>query len=315
MRGASVETAHGLSRTTPSPPDRIGAAVLHLVYNPIAGRGRAKRALGRARAFLDARALAYRVLVTEAPGHATTLAASCPDDATVVAVGGDGTTHEVAQACIGNGRTLGLLPVGSGDDFAFALGMRRSDLAGALERLVTGRTRLVDCGTVNGEPFINAAGVGFDADVARRVARAPAALKGLAAYLWGVFDALRVLEATPVEVSVDGAVVYTGRSLLVSTHLGPRTGGSFLFAPGADNQDGIFEVLVAGALGRAGILGLLPRVMRGAHLGHPSVALFRGERVRLHWERAQPCHLEGEAAAEAAEFELRMVPRSLRVIA
>jgi len=289
--------------------------VLHLIYNPVAGRGRAKPALARARAFLDARGAAYRVLTTAARGHATELAEALPANATVVAVGGDGTAHEVAKACIGNGRTLGLLPVGSGDDFAFALGLRRADLSGALDRLMTGAVRLVDTGTVNGEPFVNAAGVGFDADVARRVARAPAALKGIGAYLWGVLDALRVLTATPVEVWVDGTPVYSGRSLLVSTHLGPRTGGSFLFAPGADPQDGIFEVLVAGGLGRAGILALLPRVMRGTHLGHPAVALFRGERVRMRWERPQPCHAEGEAAGEVAEFEIGMVPRSLRVIA
>ena len=289
--------------------------MLHLVYNPIAGRGRAPAALDRATAFLEARGVPYRVLTTEAPGHATALAAALPGDAVVVAVGGDGTTHEVAKACIGNGRTLGLLPVGSGDDFAFALGMRRTDLPGALERLATGATHLVDTGTINGEPFINAAGVGFDADVARRVARAPAALRGLAAYLWGVLDALRVLRSTVVEVWVDDALAYSGRSLLVSTHLGPRTGGSFLFAPGAVNDDGVFDVVVAAGLGRAGILGLLPKVMRGAHLGHPAVRLFHGQRVRLRWERSQPCHVEGEAAPDADRFELEMVPRSLRVIA
>lgn len=289
--------------------------MLHLIYNPVAGRGRAASALIRARAFLDGRGVAYQVLTTTAPGHATELASGLPADATAVAVGGDGTTHEVAMACIGNGRTLGLLPVGSGDDFAFALGMRRTDLAGALERLVAGETRLVDTGTVNGEPFINAAGVGFDADVARRVARAPAVLKGFSAYLWGVLDALRVLNATPVDVSVDDVPVYSGRSLLVSTHLGPRTGGSFLFAPSADVDDGVFDVLVAGGLGRAGILALLPKVMRGAHLGHPAVHLFRGERLRLRWERAQPCHVEGEAGPTAEVFDIGMVPRSLRVIA
>jgi len=289
--------------------------VFHLIYNPVAGRGRASDALVQTRAFLDARALPYRILSTEAPGHATRLALGTPPDATVVAVGGDGTAHEVARACIGSQRTLGVLPVGSGDDFAFALGMRRADLPGALGRLVAGEVRLVDSGRVNGEPFINAAGVGFDADVATRVARAPRRLKGLAAYLWAVMTALGALEAVPVEVRVDGERVYTGRSLLVSTHLGPRTGGSFLFAPEASLTDGMFEVLVAGALGRLGTLALLPRVMRGAHLGHPAVHLFRGRDVELCWQRDQPGHAEGEPLRAGRTFRFEMAPASLRVLA
>ncbi len=289
--------------------------MLHLVYNPVAGRGRARAALVRTRAFLDERAVPYRVLSTEAPGHATELARATPPDATVVAVGGDGTAHEVAAACIASERTLAVLPVGSGDDFAFALGMRRADLAGALERLVEGNVRLVDTGRINGEPFVNAAGVGFDADVATRVAAAPRPLKGLAAYLWAVVRALGALDASPVEVRVDGRPVYAGRSLLVSTHLGPRTGGSFLFAPDASLTDGVFEVLVAGGLGRLGTLALLPRVMRGAHLGHPAVHLFRGRRVELRWDRDQPGHVEGEPLPAGRTFVLEAVPASLRVLA
>ncbi len=298
-----------------APLDRIAAAVLHLVYNPVAGRGRAAPALAHACAYLDAHGAGYQVLRTEAPGHATALTQALPVDATVVAVGGDGTAHEVAKACLGSKRTLGLLPVGSGDDFAFAMGLRRDDLDGALSRLLAGRAHLVDTGVVNGEPFVNAAGVGFDADVAARVARAPRLLKGVAAYLWGVLDALRALDPVPVEVWVDDALVYRGRSLLVSTQLGPRTGGSFLFVPGAANDDGLLDVVVAGELGRAGTLALLPKVMRGRHLGHPAVHLARGRRVRLAWERLQPGHVEGEALPSAAAFTLEVRPASLRVIA
>ena len=289
--------------------------MLHLIYNPTAGRGRATAALSRTVAFLAERGLAHRVLTTEAPGHATQLAEGTPGGATVVAVGGDGTAHEVALACIGGSRTLGVLPVGSGDDFAFALGMRRDDLPGALERLAAGVTRQVDTGLVNGEPFINATGVGFDADVARRVIDAPRALKGLGAYLWGVLAALRALDPVPVEVVVDGQTVYRGRSLLVSTQLGPRTGGSFLFAPGASLEDGLFDVLVAGGLGRAGTLALLPKVMRGAHLGHPQVHAFRGRSVRLTWQSPQPGHVEGEPLTAGRTFAIELRPASLRVIA
>lgn len=288
--------------------------MLHLIVNPVAGRGRGPHALAAMRRLLDDAGRTYRVYTTRAPKHATALAAALPADATVVAVGGDGTAHEVARACIGTERTLGILPVGSGDDYAFALGLDRGDLEGAFRRLLDGRPRWVDTGTVNGEPFVNAAGVGFDADVARRVATAPAPLSGLGTYLYAVARALGGLRCVDLLAEVDGRTVYRGPSLLVSTQLGPRTGGSFLFAPEARVDDGLFDVLVAGRLGRVGTLRLLPKAMRGAHLGDPAVHYARGTEVRLAWDRPQHAHTEGEAIGQASTYTLRLVPRSLRVL-
>ncbi len=288
--------------------------MLHLIYNPVAGRGRAPAALRRTRAFLAAERVDFRVHTTLAPRHATELVARLPQGATVVAMGGDGTVHEVARSCIGTPRPMGVLPVGSGDDFAFALGLRRSDFDGALRALLNGRRRLVDTGSINGEPFVNAAGVGFDADVASRVAAAPAPLRGLPAYLFAVVGALAGLSPARVTAEVDDVVVYHGRSLLVSTQNGPRTGGSFLFAPSASPDDGVLDLVLAGELGRVATLRLLPRVMRGKHLTHPKVHLARGRRIALTWERAQPGHVDGEPLEPASNHTLSVVPASLCVL-
>lgn len=288
--------------------------MLNVIYNPIAGRGRAAAALPRIRSFLDMSGVRYQVASTGFPGHAIDLVGALPSDARVVVVGGDGTAHEAASACVGNGRSLSVIPVGSGDDFAFALGIDRSDLHGALTRLLEGRERLVDTGTANGKVFINAAGVGFDADVARRVRTAPGGKRGSVAYLYGVLTALGSLSSAPVEVTVDDEIVYRGRSLLVSTQLGPRTGGSFLFAPEAKLSDGMFDVVVAGDLGRIGTVRLLPKVMRGRHLGHPRVLVVRGRTVTLRWERPQAGHVDGEALDTTTAFDLRLAPASLRVV-
>lgn len=289
--------------------------MLHLIHNPVAGRGRARHVATRLHEALAARGLASTIWTTEGPGHARVLAARLPPDATVIAVGGDGTSHEVAGACIGTGRVLGVVPVGSGDDFAYALGIPRNAVGRALDVIAAGRVRTVDTGVCNGIPFLNASGVGFDAEVGRRVADAPPPLAGFAAYLWSVATSLRDLSLAQVEVRLDARVVYAGASLLVSTQNGPRTGGSFRFCPQARIDDGRLDVLVAGAVGRAGAIGLLPRVLVGRHLSHPRVQWLRGTALSLRWATERAVHLDGECYPPARLFELGVRPGSLHVLA
>lgn len=260
---------------------------------------------------------------TTGPGHATELAAATPPGATVVAMGGDGTVHEVALGLlrrgtahdVTGGRTLAMLPLGSGDDFAFSLGLSRDDLPGALERLVAGERKRVDLGYVNGEPFLNSVGTGFDAEVAHRVRNSPRFLPGLAGYLYSTVATLAILDCPPVEVWVDGNLVHSGPALLVGAQNGPRTGGSFLFAPEAVPTDGLLDVVVASRLTRIGTMRLLPLVMRGRHLEHPAVTLHRGKSVRISWEAVRPGHTDGEPLPLTATYEVSVAPGALPVIA
>lgn len=299
------------------------ANVLQLVFNPAAGKGRAKAALAAALALLDERGVPYTLHTTRCAGHATELAAATPPGSVVVAIGGDGTVHEVAKGLLqagtagdpAGGRALGVLPLGSGDDFAFSLGLARDDLPGALERLLAAKPRLVDFGTVNGEPFFNAVGTGLDAEVAERVKTSPSFLRGLSGYLYSVLGALGHLREPHARVFVDGALVHDGPCLLVTSQNGPRSGGSFVFAPEARPDDGLLDVVIAGKLGMLGALGLLPKVMRAKHLDHPAVKLVRGSQVRAEWAEARPAHADGELLPAAATYEVVLHPRALRVLA
>jgi YegS/Rv2252/BmrU family lipid kinase len=287
----------------------------YLILNPVAGRGRSQAALATVKAFMEAQNMPFEVLPTQAPGHATELVKALPTDAKVLSLGGDGTLHEVAAACIESNRVIGILPAGSGDDFAFALGIDRNNLQQALSLIKQGRVLAVDTATVNGQSFINAFGVGFDADVAYAVRHAPKALKERSAYLYAIVSTLSKLKNIAVEIQIDGQKVFAGPALLVSTQNGPRTGGSFMFAPQASVTDGLLDVLVAGEFNRLGTLSILPRVMRGTHLSHPKVFAFSGKEIKLHWEKARPGHMEGELLAAATTFEIKLKPKSLRVFA
>jgi len=290
---------------------------LYLIYNPIAGRGRAPAALAVATRLLDAARADYVVHHSRSPGHVAELAASAPSGATVVAVGGDGTIHQVVKGLIAggaSGRVLGVLPVGSADDFAFALGLDRHDLPGAVARLLANEPTLIDLPTVNGEPFVNALGVGFDAEVAYRLELAPHFLKGLAAYLYAVMASLGRLRSVGVTVSVDDVEVYNGKSLVVATQNGPRTGGSFMFSPAARLDDGTLEIVLAGDIGVFATLVLLPKVMRGKHLGDPSVRSFRGKSVRLEWDEPRHAHADGESLGMGTSFTVALEPKALSVL-
>lgn len=295
--------------------------VLQLIFNPVAGKGRSARAIGAVQSFLQERGLEYRLLTSEREGHATELAASTPPGSTVVAIGGDGTVHEVVKGLmngdpsdLSNGRRLGVVPVGSGDDFAFALGISRNDLAGALQRLATPTVSRVDVGFVDGEPFTNSTGVGFDAEAAYRVRTSPKLFKGLAAYLFGTLSALGSLRSVSVRVVVDGEERFVGPALLVSLQNGPRTGGSFLFAPDARNDDGVLDVLVAGEFGRLGALAVMPRLMKGRHLSHPKIHSFRGSNVELYWEEPQRAHADGEPLGPRRRYSAVLRAAVLEVI-
>jgi len=155
----------------------FGAGDVHLILNPSAGKGRAGGLRSLVSRFLEERGLRPVWHVTEGPGHAGGLVRGLPGEMAAVAVGGDGTVHEVAAACAGTGRIMGVLPAGSGNDYVKALGVG-TRLRPALEVLVGSKVRAVDTAEVNGVPFNDGLGIGFDAEVAAGVALAPAYLGG-----------------------------------------------------------------------------------------------------------------------------------------
>lgn len=223
--------------------------MIHLLLNPVAGRGRALAQFDSVQAALRAAGQQTQVWRSAYPGHARVLAGQIPHSSTLLVIGGDGTVHEVLDACLSRELRLGIIPSGSGDDFAFALGIPRDQPAAAALLAVGGRERRVDVGRVNDTLFINAFGSGFDAEVARRVLAAPSRYKGLWRYLFGIFTSLKDLQLSELRLAMehpDGSrSEHRGFSLFVSVQNGPRGGGNFLIAPGARVDDGVLDVVVA----------------------------------------------------------------------
>lgn len=291
-----------------------GRRLAHLVFNPAADRGRAAARQGGIREYLEGRGIGVAWHVTEGSGHAGRIVSGIPDGALVVAVGGDGTVHEVAAACVGTGRVMGILPLGSGNDYVKALGIG-TGLGRALEVVVGGKARVVDAGEVNGVRFNNGLGIGFDAEVAEGVARAPKYLGGFGGYLWSVGRLLWGMKGHEARLKLGGEEEILAQTILVAVALGTTYGARFELAPYSNLQDGAFDVVWSEEVSRAEVLGLVPAVLRGTHLTHPKIHFARTAEVEVSLDKPTPAHVDGEMLPPTRDFRVRVLPNSLRVLA
>ena len=296
----------------------------YLVYNRTAGRGRLPNALDTVRDYFRDRAEPLTVLPAVQGTELTELLSSLPADARLLSLGGDGTLNGLLAATVHTGRTVGVLPAGSADDFASSLGLPRDDLRPALAAVLGGKTKLVDTGAVtlhtpDGESlnrhFVNALGTGFDAEVAAERETKLGWMKGEAGYYTALALSWFRLLRRQLTVHADGAdqPAWSGRALLASCQNSPRTGGSFFFAPGAETDDGVMNLFVAGNVGHFTLLRLLPLVLQGRRVKHKEAVTITGRQFTLSWATARTLHLDGEIMPPVSRADITVEPASLRV--
>lgn len=286
-----------------------------MVLNPLAARGRAGRQEGRLVRALEAVGLRPVVRRTRAPGHAAELVRQAAVEGlrVICAAGGDGTLHEAVNGLLElpppERPALGVIPLGSANDFAKMLHLRPG-IEEAARRLAAGGCRPVDAGRAGSRFFINGMGMGFDAQVARESASIPF-LGGTPLYLLATLRALWSYPCPQMEIEVDGRA-WRCPTLLCSVSNGACIGGGFWIAPQAAVDDGWLDVCHASGLGRAAILRLLPEIMRGTHVGKEPVRLERARRVRLRSDTPLHVHADGELLPlPLQELEVEVLPRAL----
>lgn len=283
-----------------------------IIVNPAAGRGKAGAALGRIQGWVRDWIPEAELLVSEYPGHAVEIVQQAPPDSRIVAVGGDGTVHEILGG-IGPGHKLGIVPIGSGNDIARMAGLLRRGLDSSLAVAVWGEVRRYDLGVANGEPFASSATAGLDASVARRAFSAPRFLRGLPRYLWALTIELRRLYLPHVRVEADGRQVYEGPMLITAAMNSATYGGGFLIAPMAEPDDARLDLIWAGSFGRLGVLGILPRLVIGKHLSHPQIGHAAGTTFVIEFDREVPLQADGELMDPSRRLEVQIRPAELMI--
>jgi len=254
--------------------------------------------------------------VTSGPGDAISIAERS-NHPVVVACGGDGTVHEVVNGLMRGGAkaALGVIPVGSGDDFAKMLGPRDP-----LERLLEEKPMPVDVGRISADGevryFANGMDIGFGAHGARNVASVPRVLTGLGAYLAALGLTLVRYPLLRVRLQLDDGPAFDLQTVMTAVMNGSTFGGSFRVCPDARADDGALDLLMVNALGRLEILGLVPRIMRGTHGSDPRLRLARARRVRIESDEPLLVEADGEIAfTQARRLEIELLPGALRALA
>jgi diacylglycerol kinase family enzyme len=215
--------------------------------------------------------------------------------------------HEVVNGLMraGRGTAFGVVPLGSGDDFA---------------KLVSRDREYFDVGRIvaGGETryFANGMDIGFGAHGARNVTRVPRFLTGLGAYLGALVLTMVKYPLLRVRIQLDEAPPFELTTAMTAVMNGTTFGGSFRVCPGARPDDGLLDLLLVDAVSRLEILQLVPKIMRGTHAGDPRLRLVRARRVVIDSEIPLLVEADGEIAFhEAKRLEIALLPGALRVLA
>jgi diacylglycerol kinase (ATP) len=287
-----------------------------VLLNPQAGRGRAVALLPLLHEAVN-RFPGASLAVTASPDEAADHVAMLPPASRVVVVGGDGSVNRLLPLLRAGGHILGLVPAGSGDDGARALGLRGWPAARALDHALHAPASGVDLGEARSEQgsrlFLSSLCAGFDAATAERAARMPRGLGGLR-YLAATLAEIARLRLHEVDIEVDGRPLSSGPHLFVSSLNTATYGAGMPVVPAARIDDGQLDLLCAGRFGRAGALAMLPRLLLGRHLGHPRVQTRRFRQLHLRAARPLPLAADGEPMAAVSELRVVVLHGALRVV-
>jgi diacylglycerol kinase (ATP) len=298
-----------------------------VIVNPNAGKGYGAKISPEIARHLEQMGHPFDLVHTRGPGDAIELARLGASNGyeTIVAVGGDGTTHEVINGIMADADehpsvTLGCIPAGSGNDFAVMNGTP-TDLHEACEVIAHGHNQVVDVGVVSIDDgrvrryFDNTLGIGFDGMVTMET-RKVKHLRGMALYLAVVLKTIFLTLTTPrVELTIDDSKRDLEALMLVVCN-GPREGGAFHLAPEALFDDGKLDIVIAQRVPRLEMLALVPRFMRGTHLRHRAVSTRQGRHVEVRSEEPLYLHVDGEILVDHAHHvEIQIVPAALRMLA
>jgi diacylglycerol kinase (ATP) len=297
---------------------------MRIILNPMARHGAGRKLRSVIERGLAARHVDFDIVETAASGHAEALARAAADAGVgaVVAAGGDGTVHEVANGLMSADATntaLGLIPIGTGNDFV-KMFPGTGTLEAALDTLAACCTTPADIGVAtwdgHSEFFVNAMGTGIDVEVVRQMRRSRL-LPGAIIYVSALLRALVRYRPLPVSICVDGTMALH-RIMNMAVCNGPSIGGSFRICPEARIDDGLLDVCIIGELPMHRNVRMVPRVIRGTHAGQPGVTMLRGRSITLRTDagRTLPFQLDGELreARGPGGVAILLAARQLQVI-
>lgn len=281
------------------------------MVNPVSGT-RSKRGLEETAAPILAEAgIRLTCVKTEAPGHASALAAGAVKDGydMVIAAGGDGTVNEIASTLSRTPVALGIVPLGSGNGLARSLGIPQ-DVTEALKIIAGGHVTRCDRGLVNGLPFYCTFGVGFDAAVSQKFATMKR--RGRITYVRSVFQEFLNYQSQPYAISIDGKVI-TERAFLITVCNAPQYGNNAYIAPQADLSDGLLDLIVVHDGSALSTVKVGMDLLTGFLDRNTRIDAFKISSASISRLAPGAVHLDGEPMTLGTTFDISCQPSVLSV--
>jgi YegS/Rv2252/BmrU family lipid kinase len=299
-----------------------------LILNPMADLGRAWKIANDLRPIAQEFKGELTWSGTVYPTHAVELAKQAAEEGcdVVIALGGDGTVHEVInglmQVPAEKRPALGIVPIGSGNDFAYSMGITTKS-AQALANALKGKNiQTVDVGLItdeNGraEYFNNTLGIGFDAVVTIRSHKLPI-VKGFLMYLTAVIQTI-ILNHNPARMQLETENQKWEEDVIMLTLCnGPREGGGFMLSPNSKNNDGKMEYLTVTKLSRHTMFRLIPEFLKGTHMRFKQVRMGEFKTLKLSSDLPLYIHVDGEVytsfGSNLRNINFEVVPQALKVV-
>ncbi|NTW28045.1 MAG: diacylglycerol kinase family lipid kinase [Coriobacteriia bacterium] len=288
------------------------------IVNPAAKHGETAKLLPALRHHLQGVA-GFDIQVSAGPRHAHDIAAHAVGYDVVIAVGGDGTVHEVVNGVMAHPAVsrpaFGVVPTGSGNDYARTLGMS-NDLPTALRQIATGNQRYLDLGLCNGTWFAESISIGLDARVTVKAVELKTTTKvtGLALYMRALIYVLNnQYHAHKVTVRYDEDLAFKTEMLIIAVTNGPTYGGGFVVTPDAVPYDGLFDVCRIDGMPKAQAYARLPFIVLGKHTKMKPIHMSHARKIRVVSDTPVEGQLDGEVFL-ASEYDIRIEPGALSVI-
>ena len=285
---------------------------IFLIINPFAGRGKkGKTAVESALSWLKENAENVEYAYTQHPGHAIQLANNAAADYDViVAVGGDGTVNEVAQGLIGTSKTMGILPIGSGNGLARELGISMN-LEKSAHTLITGKTQQIDVCKINSQRFLCTSGIGFDAQVADKMSKATT--RGFMRYIQLTIQESIAFKPFKIKMTVDDLLIEKS-VFLVTFANATQFGNNARIAPNASMTDGLMDVVVVNPFHKIWLpvfgLGLFTRLIPKL----PFVENYKAKKVEIEFVDTSFYHFDGEPGKLTVPAKISVGSEKIEII-
>ena len=296
--------------------------MFHFLVNPASANGQGRKTWKQIEPILRKQQVEYEVHFTKAPQHAITIVKEVLHKSNITAVvvlGGDGTIHEVTQVLAGTSVPLGLIPTGSGNDFARALKIPAEGLE-ALERILQLRPERIDIAAIDDRYFVNGAGIGFDGAVAKMTNESKLKDRmnyvklGRYAYLVHALKLLMNFHPTDMNFRIDGKSYFFPRVWLVAVSNIPFYGGGMKVCPNALFNDGILDLCIVSNVNKRQFLKSLSKVFNGKHISDFGIQLIQGKKIFIQAKDPVLIHTDGEFHSSYSSSSIEVLGKSLHVL-